>query len=68
LNLEYDPIRVQILRKEKLPYISEVFFIVQGEEACLMVMMNEPSTEGATCFPERLLSLGIQILQILNLA
>ncbi|RDX81894.1 hypothetical protein CR513_37386, partial [Mucuna pruriens] len=32
LNFEYNPIRVQILGKEKLPSLFEVFFIVQSEE------------------------------------
>ncbi|RDX62047.1 hypothetical protein CR513_59657, partial [Mucuna pruriens] len=32
LNFEYDPIRVQILGKEKLPSLSEVFFIMRSEE------------------------------------
>jgi len=50
LNPEYDPIRAQILRKERLHSLSEVFFIVRGEEARQMVMMNEASTEGAAMF------------------
>ncbi|RDY05100.1 hypothetical protein CR513_11095, partial [Mucuna pruriens] len=33
LNSEYDPIQVQILSKEKLPSLSEVFFIVRSEES-----------------------------------
>ncbi|RDX97059.1 hypothetical protein CR513_20216, partial [Mucuna pruriens] len=32
LNSEYDLIRVQILGKEKLPSLFEVFFIVRSEE------------------------------------
>ncbi|RDX81896.1 hypothetical protein CR513_37379, partial [Mucuna pruriens] len=32
LNFEYNPIRVKILGKEKLPSLSEVFFIVRSEE------------------------------------
>ncbi|RDY04923.1 hypothetical protein CR513_11295, partial [Mucuna pruriens] len=32
LNSEYNPIRVQILGKEKLPSLSKVFFIVRTEE------------------------------------
>ncbi|RDY05896.1 hypothetical protein CR513_10224, partial [Mucuna pruriens] len=32
LNFEYDPIRVQILGKEKLPSLFEIFFIVRSEE------------------------------------
>ncbi|RDX74027.1 hypothetical protein CR513_46270, partial [Mucuna pruriens] len=33
LNYKYDPIRVWILGKEKLPSLSKVFFIVRSEEA-----------------------------------
>jgi len=40
LNQEYDPIKVQILRREKLLPLSEVFFIVQGEENLRVVMLN----------------------------
>ena len=50
MNPEYDHVRAQILGKERLPSLSEVFFIVQGEEARRMVMMNETSTEGAAMF------------------
>ena len=32
LNFEFDPIRIQILGKENLPSLSEVFYIVRGEE------------------------------------
>ncbi|RDX91867.1 hypothetical protein CR513_26089, partial [Mucuna pruriens] len=32
LNSKYDPIRVQILGKEKLPSLFEIFFIIQSEE------------------------------------
>jgi len=50
LNPEYDLVRAQILGKERLPSLSEVFFIVRGEEARQMVMMNEASTEGVAMF------------------
>nr|KYP73599.1 hypothetical protein KK1_006243 [Cajanus cajan] len=39
LNHEYDPIRVQILGREKLPSLSEVFFMVRGEETRRVVML-----------------------------
>ncbi|RDY07540.1 hypothetical protein CR513_08337, partial [Mucuna pruriens] len=32
LNSKYNPIRIQILGKEKLPSLSEAFFIVRNEE------------------------------------
>ncbi|WVZ02278.1 hypothetical protein V8G54_023084 [Vigna mungo] len=40
LNHEYDPIRVQIFGREKLPPLSEVFFIVRGEETQRSVMLH----------------------------
>ncbi|RDY12087.1 hypothetical protein CR513_03164, partial [Mucuna pruriens] len=41
LNFEYDPIRVQILGKEKLPSLSEVFFIVRSEETRRSIMLDK---------------------------
>lgn len=43
LNTEFDPIRVQILGKEKLPSLSEVFYTVQGEETQRSVMLEGSS-------------------------
>nr|KYP76966.1 hypothetical protein KK1_021228 [Cajanus cajan] len=40
LNHEYDPIRVQILGREKLPSLSKVFFMVRGEETRRAVMLD----------------------------
>ncbi|XP_014524394.1 formin-like protein 20 [Vigna radiata var. radiata] len=40
LNHEYDPIRVQIFGIEKLPPLSEVFFMVRGEETRRSVMLH----------------------------
>ncbi|PIM99843.1 RNA-directed DNA polymerase [Handroanthus impetiginosus] len=47
LNSEYDPIRVQILGKEKLPSLSEVFYTVRGEESRRSVMLDEKQTDGS---------------------
>ncbi|RDX93874.1 hypothetical protein CR513_23810, partial [Mucuna pruriens] len=41
LNFEYDPIRVQILGKEKLSSLSEVFSIVWSEETRRSVMLDK---------------------------
>ncbi|RDX83657.1 hypothetical protein CR513_35392, partial [Mucuna pruriens] len=41
LNFEYNPIRVQILGKEKLPFLFEVFFIVRSEETRRSVMLDK---------------------------
>ncbi|RDX67940.1 hypothetical protein CR513_53130, partial [Mucuna pruriens] len=41
LNFEYNPIRVQILGKEKLPSLSEVFFIVRSEETRRSIMLDK---------------------------
>ncbi|PIN16938.1 hypothetical protein CDL12_10408 [Handroanthus impetiginosus] len=46
LNSEYDPIRVQILGKEKLPSLSEVFYIVRREESHRSVMLDEKQADG----------------------
>ncbi|XLR04845.1 hypothetical protein HN51_059717 [Arachis hypogaea] len=40
LHSEFDPIRVQILGKEKIPFLSEVFHIVRGEETRRSVMLE----------------------------
>jgi len=40
LNSEFDPIRIQILGKEKLPSVSKVFHIVRGEETRRSVMLD----------------------------
>nr|KYP43794.1 hypothetical protein KK1_034774 [Cajanus cajan] len=44
LNSEFDPIPVQILGKNKLPSLSEVFHIVRGEETRRSVMLEEGSS------------------------
>jgi len=45
LNSEFDPIRVQILGKEILPSLSEVFHIVRGEETRRSVMLDGGSSD-----------------------
>ncbi|KAJ1412616.1 Zinc finger, CCHC-type superfamily [Sesbania bispinosa] len=44
LNSEFDPIRVQILGKDILPSLSEVFHIVRGEETRRLVMLEGGSS------------------------
>src|SRR6266487_2360674 len=41
LNVEFDPIRVQILGKEKLPTLTEVFYTVRSEETRRHAMLNQ---------------------------
>jgi hypothetical protein len=41
LNVEFDPIRVQILGKEKLPNLTEVFYTVRSEETRRHAMLSE---------------------------
>ncbi|RDY04980.1 hypothetical protein CR513_11231, partial [Mucuna pruriens] len=41
LNFEYDPIRVQILGKEKFSSLSEIFFIMRSEETPQSVMLDK---------------------------
>ncbi|KAJ1417838.1 hypothetical protein SESBI_16299 [Sesbania bispinosa] len=48
LNSEFDPIRIQILGKEKLPSLSEVFYIVRGEENRRTIMLDDPPIDGST--------------------
>ncbi|RDY02472.1 hypothetical protein CR513_14060, partial [Mucuna pruriens] len=49
LNFECDPIRVQILGKEKLSSLSEVFFIVRSEETRRSIMLDKGnSNTGST--------------------
>ena len=40
LNAEFDPVRVQILSKERLPSLNEVFSIVRAEKSRRMVMLE----------------------------
>ncbi|RDX95957.1 hypothetical protein CR513_21447, partial [Mucuna pruriens] len=64
LNSKYDPIQVQILGKEKLPSLFEVFFIVRNEETQQSVMLDKgcSNTRSAMvigkCFTKRLTSKG----------
>ncbi|XP_058749398.1 uncharacterized protein LOC131622387 [Vicia villosa] len=46
LNSDYDPIRVQILGKDRLPPLAEVFSIVRGEESRRDVMLGNKPSEG----------------------
>ncbi|KAI5444626.1 hypothetical protein KIW84_013047 [Lathyrus oleraceus] len=41
LNAEFDPIRVQILGKEKFPDLNEVFYTVRSEETRHQAMLHE---------------------------
>lgn len=41
LNVEFDPIRVQILGKEKFPDLNEVFYTVRSEETRCQAMLHE---------------------------
>ncbi|KAL1368337.1 hypothetical protein AAHE18_02G114100 [Arachis hypogaea] len=48
LHSEFDPIRVQILGKENIPSLSELFHIVRGEETRRSVMLEgENSIDGS---------------------
>ena len=44
LNFEFDLIQVQILGKEKLPSLLEVFYIVRGEETRRLVILEGGSS------------------------
>ena len=47
LNAEFDQVRVQILGKEKLPSLNEVFSIVRNEEYRRIAMLNEVNPDGS---------------------
>ncbi|RDY11660.1 hypothetical protein CR513_03650, partial [Mucuna pruriens] len=53
LNFEYDPIRVQILGKEKLPSLFEVFFIVRSEETRRSVMLDKGNSNTGSAIVTR---------------
>ncbi|KAI5412098.1 hypothetical protein KIW84_056961 [Lathyrus oleraceus] len=45
LNVEFDPIRVQILGKEKFPDLNEVFYTVRSEETRRQAMLHEQPSD-----------------------
>ncbi|XP_052204388.1 uncharacterized protein LOC127809557 [Diospyros lotus] len=47
LNLEFDRVRVQLLGREKLPSLNEVFAVVRSEENRRQVMLRESATDGS---------------------
>jgi hypothetical protein len=47
LNIEFDQMRVQILEKESLPSLNEVFSVIRAEEGRRIVMLEVPNTEGS---------------------
>ncbi|XP_011046793.1 PREDICTED: uncharacterized protein LOC105141310 [Populus euphratica] len=47
LNIEFDQMRVQILGKESLPSLNEVFSIIRAEEGRRTVMLEVPNTKGS---------------------
>ena len=40
LNIEFDPIRVQVLGKEEIPSLNETIAIIRGEEGRRGVVMG----------------------------
>ena len=47
LNTEFDQVRVQILSREKLHSLNEVFAMVRSEENRRVAMLSEPNTKGS---------------------
>ena len=45
LNPEFDQVRIQVLGRDKLPTLNEVFAIVRSEENRRGAMLNEYNTE-----------------------
>lgn len=50
LNQEFDQVRVQVLGKDKLPSLNEVFSIVRSEENRRSAMLTDYSPEGSALF------------------
>lgn len=40
LNIEFDPVQVQVLGKEEVPSLNETIAIIRGEEGQRGVMMD----------------------------
>ncbi|WVZ04487.1 hypothetical protein V8G54_025293 [Vigna mungo] len=53
LNHEYDLIQVQILGREKLPSLSEVFFMAKGEETQRVVILDGGDLQQRLCHDNR---------------
>jgi len=47
LHIEFDQMRVQILGKESLPSLNEVFSLIRVEEGRRTVMLDVPNIEGS---------------------
>ncbi|KAJ9552519.1 hypothetical protein OSB04_016564 [Centaurea solstitialis] len=43
LNMEFDQVQIQVLGKEELPTLNEVFAIIRGEEGRRSVMIEAPT-------------------------
>lgn len=46
LNLEFDPIEVQILGEEKIPSLFDAFYTVRGEKGHRAIMLDDKPTAG----------------------
>jgi len=67
LNPKYDLVRTYILRKERLPFLFAVFYIISGEETRRMIMVNEPSTKGFAMFSRKVSYTGTSNLGSMKL-
>ena len=47
LNPAFDQVRAQILSREKMSFLNEVFFIVRREEHRRVTMFNDHNLEGS---------------------
>ena len=50
LNMEFDPVRVQVLGKEDLPSLNETIAIIRAEEGRRGVMVESQAVEGSAMF------------------
>ena len=44
LNVEFDQVRVQVLEKDTLPSVNEVFSLIRAEEGRRIVMLEMPNS------------------------
>ena len=50
LNVEYDQVKVQVLGKEDIPPLNELFSIIRIEKG-KSVILNTPTTKGSDLVP-----------------
>ena len=54
LNPEFDQVRAQVLSREKMPSLNEVYFIVQSEEHRRTTMFDDHHLEGSAMISNKM--------------